>query len=778
MVASTFKIRISPDVPLTRERFSWTGRDEDLILPGDSLFGFSAAAGIDAGTADVGGGCPSLNAPFSFQANASLPPNTKASGATSQSTDSRLNGDGRGLAKTGAGASAGAGDGERKARSPKPSLLQSLGAAITSAAARTAAAAAAATAADENAAGTSNGMMTSLSRSRGRATGVTIEAKDDASKRSGEGGGAVVEIPAADAVDATPTPRTLRNLRRPRQTAAISSPSSSSHSSRRAGGTRGDNRRTAPARRSERTQKRRGAAASVEAAASRGANSAVERGPSPPCSPPARRTPLESGPVAEKSAEDARTEEATTSDSARSASAAVDCSSADDAVSVAGMELIPGFEDTIDLHFMTALLQGSDAQSGVVSAACSSESCQGLDSKWKGVDLHVSLGLAEALVRGCETQFGSAEATAAASADLCRGADHERKQEDLCGSGHQAGEGAKFETEWPSFGDHDAASGLDREDDVSAQPAATAEIAAPSSPLPWPPPSPPALPSKAIEVAAAAVAAAPKPSSASAEAAPPTASPASAPEGDTTSGAAEQQAVADDSRGTARVGRRKREEKTATAHARRWTARARPTEDAAKAGKGEVIESRGVGSPCPSAPAEAEVPAPLLSDVSRSMPTQAQAAGTFSGEPSAAGIGLAGTSCARLPRSVVDADGIKALAGGGRNAATPAPLPNTPPPGVAGLGGASDNAAGTARTRRSASGSAVPDMPRPAQATETERAPPRSVPLPRKVSLRLAPRDGTTEKKVAERGYVPFQKLSAPVSPERCKQLLGQAAQN
>ncbi|CAN0386572.1 unnamed protein product, partial [Ectocarpus fasciculatus] len=38
----------------------------------------------------------------------------------------------------------------------------------------------------------------------------------------------------------------------------------------------------------------------------------------------------------------------------------------------AGMELIPGFEDTIDSHFMTALLQrGSDTQPGVSSASAS-----------------------------------------------------------------------------------------------------------------------------------------------------------------------------------------------------------------------------------------------------------------------------------------------------------------------------------------------------------------------------------------------------------------------
>lgn len=36
--------------------------------------------------------------------------------------------------------------------------------------------------------------------------------------------------------------------------------------------------------------------------------------------------------------------------------------------------------------------------------------------------------------------------------------------------------------------------------------------------------------------------------------------------------------------------------------------------------------------------------------------------------------------------------------------------------------------------------------------------------LPRKVSLRFVPRDQATKDRVAERGYLPFQKLTAPVS--------------
>ncbi|CAM9972059.1 unnamed protein product, partial [Ectocarpus sp. 12 AP-2014] len=83
---------------------AFTGRDEDLFLPGDSLFGFSAAAGMEGNNApDVGGGecsnpsfpggsAASLLFPLmassplqassgSFQPSASLPPGPDSAAA-------------------------------------------------------------------------------------------------------------------------------------------------------------------------------------------------------------------------------------------------------------------------------------------------------------------------------------------------------------------------------------------------------------------------------------------------------------------------------------------------------------------------------------------------------------------------------------------------------------------------------------------------------------------------------------------------------------------------
>ncbi|CAM9551504.1 unnamed protein product, partial [Scytosiphon promiscuus] len=48
-----------------------------------------------------------------------------------------------------------------------------------------------------------------------------------------------------------------------------------------------------------------------------------------------------------------------------------------------------------------------------------------------------------------------------------------------------------------------------------------------------------------------------------------------------------------------------------------------------------------------------------------------------------------------------------------------------------------------------------------AAAAEAAPAPARA--LPRKVSLRFAPRDGSTEGKLSKHGYLPYQKLTAPL---------------
>lgn len=68
----------------------------------------------------------------------------------------------------------------------------------------------------------------------------------------------------------------------------------------------------------------------------------------------------------------------------------------DNTVGVGGMEFIPGFEDTIDLQFMTTLLQGDGGEAILGSAMDSTDDHE--------ADLQGSLGLADLLLRGCDTQ--------------------------------------------------------------------------------------------------------------------------------------------------------------------------------------------------------------------------------------------------------------------------------------------------------------------------------------------------------------------------------------
>ncbi|CAM9177957.1 unnamed protein product [Ectocarpus sp. 12 AP-2014] len=104
---------------------------------------------------------------------------------------------------------------------------------------------------------------------------------------------------------------------------------------------------------------------------------------------------------------------------------------------------------------------------------------------------------------------------------------------------------------------------------------------------------------------------------------------------------------------------------------------------------------------------------------------------------------------------------------------TPPPLPPSPPPppppavipssvgsSFSGDAAVVTKGMGTVGFVGQPAGSARP----PAATAEAVRgrSPPRQ--LPRKVSLRFSPRDESTEGKVSERGYLPFQKLTAPLS--------------
>lgn len=65
---------------------------------------------------------------------------------------------------------------------------------------------------------------------------------------------------------------------------------------------------------------------------------------------------------------------------------------------------------------------------------------------------------------------------------------------------------------------------------------------------------------------------------------------------------------------------------------------------------------------------------------------------------------------------------------------------------------------GAPRLRPAATAAEVVRTLVPAPASASAR------PLPRKVSLRFSPRDASTEDKLSRHGYLPYQKLTAPVS--------------
>ncbi|CAM9586145.1 unnamed protein product [Ectocarpus sp. 6 AP-2014] len=224
---------------------AFTGRDEDLFLPGDSLFGFSAAAGMEGNNApDVGGGDesnpsfpggstasllfpPIASSPLqassgSFQPSASLPPGPDSAAAAAAG----------GAVAVRAGKDRGdwSGEGDATSAAVQPparavlSLKQSLDAAIVSAAARDAKTAAAATAAAETEKASTKAK--SSVRARRRCGGGR---KKNKSKGSTGVGGRVVDAgkkattAAASGTASAVTPRRpARNLRRPRQESAKS----------------------------------------------------------------------------------------------------------------------------------------------------------------------------------------------------------------------------------------------------------------------------------------------------------------------------------------------------------------------------------------------------------------------------------------------------------------------------------------------------------------------------------------------------------------------------
>ncbi|CAB1099526.1 unnamed protein product [Ectocarpus sp. CCAP 1310/34] len=495
----------------------------------------------------------------------------------------------------------------------------------------------------------------------------------------------------------------------------------------------------------------------------------------------------------------------------------------------AGMELIPGFEDTIDSHFMTALLQrGSDTQPGVSSASVSASAFASAESQVLaannggggdpggeevvgfGSNPELSLGFLDALLVGYDTQPSELNAADAADAKGTPGNSSESAVPVVLKAAADDG------------GSADGA-GVSIARDAGGD-------AAPSLP---PPPgqasAPPLLPTRdilcpaAVAVAAAAAgatlssfrssrhparsspAAASHPSSVSLSAAPVAggsgvaaaaaavaASPAAAsPCGESRTTRVELATASDP--GVAKLSTRRKTDKpkrtatatvtvTAITAAAAATAAAAPRRASSDAPPGEEKAAQ-LADPRAVEPASTIQTTKTLPK-EKAMEPQQEGAGAV--PASALPRASAGTTRGRVGAAVDEAmqtpavrrdevtDRSKQPQAATQPQAKPAPPPlpplppPPPPPVVPSRTGSSfsGNAAvvtegmGTGGFVGQPAGSARP--PPVAAEAVRGRSPPRQ--LPRKVSLRFSPRDESTEGKVSEHGYLPFQKLTAPLS--------------
>ena len=462
----------------------------------------------------------------------------------------------------------------------------------------------------------------------------------------------------------------------------------------------------------------------------------------------------------------------------------------------AGMELVPGFEDTIDSHFMAALLQeGADSQRGVDEVGKGAG--EGGEGQNDGGGIDLSLGLTEARLKGCVAP-PTATATTSVAASIEEGSsalpeDKRGKNSehvDLAKEGREeyGGVGSSIddpsvtsdglEMAWRSDGEEgeadegEAGGATPMSAQLPSAPAAPAEsadaspaAAAAEATSTLPPPRPPLPPQPMsatvprLQIAAVAEAAAapppplPRPSPTLPSSVTP---PVIAPACDAALGAEK----TDNCRATKRGETKRKEEeqledmekkeprkrKPAAAKTPHKTARERNREAAraaAAAGKKKaapVTAHTGAGIPAGEggqaiSPAEREGRAER--GIEEPCPDVAASHRTVHG-----GLGRA------------DDKGV--LVGGGLGTEGGAPLQkamvpssSSPAPGVGAPGGGLDEASFDASA--SVSGGELPSVAEPR-------------PLPRKVSLRFVPRDQATKDRVAERGYIPFQKLTAPVS--------------
>eukprot|EP00752_Nemacystus_decipiens_P011920 g10570.t1 len=802
---------------------AFTGRDEDLFLPGDSLFGFSASAGMGSNP-DVGGGSGDSDASFqggsasmlfppsaaSFQAMASLPPEPdstaiSAAGAVPSRGVSSSRRDVVGSAGGGAGAGAGGSGGskEGEVKSPlvpppvrkSPSLKQSLDAAIVSATARDAAnaAAAAATAGSTAAAGMEKAAAKpkSSARPRRRSSGGGGRGRGGGrggvSNKPKASGGSSVDAGAGAGAGASGTPRVdaarrpARNLRRPRQesnkkselaAATAAAPGVPSLSGDVLGSSRRGEAASNPMRGGAAKQAQSTTATTSAAAAGTAddggpsgggtstASARPQRGGSP-CRPPPRRTSLQASPADKGGKGDQGTEMGLP----------------------AGMELIPGFEDTIDSHFMTALLQKSPgAQSGDPVSAFASADGHGLETPGGGrgdgssggggidfgVDPNGSLGFTAGLLLGSDTQPGAAPATAGTADAANQG--HSTRA--LAQAPPKArGNGAAL----PNLGGVPRASTARRESGVAAPspPAkartdgATTAVAAPPSlsslpttescglvssttaavAAPVVPFSPRVtlstrpLPGAPAAIGSTATVSAPLGATGSLT----TATGACATKCDNGTKLPERRAN-DPPRITIGQEQQQPEANTKTPPAAASAESATPSRQAQKTakaaeGEGETRSPPASAEPSPANGASDEVQV----DVGTEHPAPA---GPAFAQPASLGM--------RIPTTYGQPQAML-MTGPPR----PLLLPRPPPPPLMMFpGGAFQHAfAPVATAGVGGGGFSFPTAP---LAVRTP-APAPSRPLPRKVSLRFSPRDASSEEKLSKHGYIPFQKLTAPL---------------
>lgn len=725
----------------------------------------------------------------SFQAMASLPPEPGSAAVASEAgvlscptSSSRRDvgggdgGGGGGDERAGTDYCAGTESGAKKP--PGPSLKQSLAAAIVSAAARDAAEAAEAAGVVAGGGGTATTRTKKVPlkpkrsakprrRASGGRAGRTSSNEANPRSESGVDGGSNDGAgTSGKASEATTPRRPTRNLRRPRQesmkqsgqatttaatSAAIASPTGVSPSGDTLGSPRqrvGTNRKKG----SEGVQQTNKSATPVAANATAtatvasGEGSASRTSPTTrpqrggsPCRPPPRRTSLHPPPGERES-------------SGRGEAALG---------LPAGLELIPGFEDTIDSHYMTALLEkdSSDTQSGVAGSTFASAESQGLEAgigggrgsgnKGGGVSFgsgpDASLGLAGALLLGCDTQPSAAAYTDATTDDASQRHLSKHRNQSVQKPGEDRvsldTDGGRVDIARSSTAQHEAGDAPTLLPALAEAPAVPAMVASAVAAPPLPRPvMEPVRSASSISIAAGAAG---------------------------YSDATGELTAATGPGVTKGDGRQTQRMRSATAsppetareQAKRETETSSPAPVLARNMKHVMEPAVGSQSESTTAPAAA-----LAGIDDLQGPTQVEVEAVAAQVRTAV---VAPEECVldqrdtgatvKRPRRTEDA----------AEGASRAPSVLPPPSSVAAPRGPLEHSSAPMAIEGVKNGALAPPaaplgVAPAAEVAGTPSSPPR--PLPRKVSLRFAPRDTSTESKLSAHGYLPFQKLTAPVS--------------